>query len=34
MYYPREGHFLWVVGILLVLFSGRIAGGETGSIVD
>jgi hypothetical protein len=34
MYYPREGHFLWVVGILLGLFSGRIAGGETGSIVD
>lgn len=22
--YPREGHFLWVIGMLLVLFSGRL----------
>jgi hypothetical protein len=23
--YPREGHFVWVIGMLLVLFSGEIA---------
>ena len=34
MFYPREGHFLWVIGILLVLFSDRIAGSETDAITD
>jgi hypothetical protein len=24
-FYPREGHFLWVLGMLLVLFSGELA---------
>jgi hypothetical protein len=26
--YPREGHFAWVLGMLLVLFSDRLAGSE------
>ena len=25
MFYPREGYFAWLVGMLLALFSGRIA---------
>jgi hypothetical protein len=25
MVYPREGHFVWIIGMLLVLFSGEIA---------
>jgi hypothetical protein len=25
MYYPREGHFVWIIGMLLTLFSHEIA---------
>jgi|SRR5579872_2319539 len=24
-YYPREGHFIWILGMLVVLFSRKIA---------
>jgi len=24
--YPRGGHFLWIIGMLIVLFSGQLAG--------
>jgi hypothetical protein len=34
MYYPREGHFVWVIGMLLVLFSDQLAVGEEVSAVD
>ena len=29
--YPREGHFLWIVGILLVLFSNQMSRRSTTS---
>jgi len=32
MFYPREGHFVWVAGMLLVLFSDRLAGDEKVSV--
>lgn len=28
MFYPREGYFIWLAGMLLVLFSDRIANRE------
>jgi hypothetical protein len=27
--YPREGHFVWIVGMLVTLFSRELAGGES-----
>jgi len=29
--YPREGHFLWIAGMLLVLFADRLAGRDEDS---
>ena|SRR6266496_4895738 len=29
-FYPREGHFLWLVGMVMVLFSSGFKGGERG----
>ena len=26
--YPREGYFVWIIGMLLVLFSRELARGE------
>jgi len=33
MFHPREGHFFWVVGMLLVLFSDRLVSSEGLSLV-
>jgi hypothetical protein len=32
--YPREGHFLWIAGMLMVLFSIRNTGGEKVSVAN
>jgi hypothetical protein len=32
--YPREGHFLWIAGMALVLFSDRLTGRKTASETD
>ena len=32
--YPREGHFLWIAGMALVLFSGQLTGRKTASETD
>ena len=32
--YPREGHFLWIAGMALVLFSDRLTDSKTTSATD